>query len=178
MDVERQTSGMVVRGALALGLLVLGALVAFSAFGESAVAKSRAKFRAVPLQRILSVRTDTVDINGNLFRYSWDTDIDGNDSDRLLKFNRTSCNAFQFVGAQLDDNGGYGDSRPEMVVLAEGLPAQTWVIPLNAVGLSPVFRVNPGRAVLMRVRSTVDDGNSDVYVGGFGMCKTRDGKRK
>ncbi|MGA7396213.1 MAG: hypothetical protein WBW62_02080, partial [Solirubrobacterales bacterium] len=97
---------------------------------------------------------------------------------RVLKFNRTSCKAFLFSAANRPHSGREVDVRPEIVVLSEGLAPQVWPIPYNQVSLSPLFKVKPGGAVLIKIRGTNRDGKSNVYLNGGGNCKTRTGKLK
>lgn len=163
--------GVAALGALApLLLLYLGSGLA--------PAQVKLKYHVVPLERMLSVSTKTVEVNGTLFRYAWADDLHGTSMSRVVRFNRTSCREFRFSAANNRHSGYDVDGRPEIVAVVEGLAPQVWAIPVDTVSLSPPFKVRPGAAALIKVRGTNRDGASKVYLNGGASCKTRTGKLK
>lgn len=179
MKRSESTCRSILRGMAAVAVAVLCSLLMVSAFATPVSARS--KYHAVPLERMLSVRTHTVDISGSLFRYARFATMTPFTyrTQRIFGFNRTSCKSFLFSGAQETDGAwqSEGDARPEVIVLAEGLGPQVWTVPHDSVGVSPRFKVKPGRGAIVKVRRTIRNGGSDVYLNGFGVCKTRTGKK-
>lgn len=157
-------------------LAALASLLMLCLGSGPAPAKVKLKYHVVPLERMLSVSTKTVEVNGTLFRYAWGSDLHGTSISKVVRFNRTSCREFRFSAANNQHSGYDVDGRPEIVAVVEGLAPQVWAIPVNTVSLSPPFKVRPGAAALIKVRGTNRDGASKVYLNGGASCKTRTGK--